>query len=52
MIAQTYGELAPLVADGTLSAPIEATYRIEEYRKALERAAMPTRTAKVLFSMA
>jgi hypothetical protein len=37
-VAQTYRELATLVADGTLAAPIEATYALADYREALAHA--------------
>src|SRR4029077_11802435 len=38
-IVRTYRELADLVRDGTLAAPVEATYTLAEYREALGRAA-------------
>jgi NADPH:quinone reductase-like Zn-dependent oxidoreductase len=49
-IADTYRYLGSLVADGSLSVPVEATYRLDDYRKALERAAAPERGGKVLFA--
>jgi NADPH:quinone reductase-like Zn-dependent oxidoreductase len=49
-IAESYGRLATLVADGALQAPVEATYPLDEYRDALAHAARPGRTGKVLFS--
>jgi NADPH:quinone reductase-like Zn-dependent oxidoreductase len=50
-IAQTYRELATLVADGTLSAPVEATYALVDYREAIARAARNDRHGKVLFAL-
>jgi hypothetical protein len=38
------------VADGELSVPVEATYRIDDYRQAFEHAAAPKRGGKVLFA--
>ena len=49
-VAQTYHELAGLVADGTLSAPVEATYEIADYREAIAHAARSDRNGKVLFA--
>jgi NADPH:quinone reductase-like Zn-dependent oxidoreductase len=49
-VVQTYRELAALVADGTLSAPVEATYPLQEYRAAIGHAARSERNGKVLFS--
>jgi NADPH:quinone reductase-like Zn-dependent oxidoreductase len=51
-VAQSYRELAGLVADGTLSAPIEATYALTDYREAIAHAARSDRTGKVLFALA
>ncbi len=48
-IAERYGRLATLVAAGALRAPVEATYRLEQYRDALAHAARAGRTGKVLF---
>jgi NADPH:quinone reductase-like Zn-dependent oxidoreductase len=48
-VVDTYGQLAALVASGELSAPVEATYRLEDYRKAFEHAAATERGGKVLF---
>ena len=50
-VAQTYQELAALVADGTLAAPIEATYRLADYREAIAHAARTDRNGKVLFAL-
>ena len=49
-VAQTYHELATLVADGTLVAPIEATYALVDYREAIAHAARSDRNGKVLFA--
>lgn len=48
-IATTYGELAELVAQGVLSAEVEASYPVAEYRKALDHARQPGRTGKIIF---
>ena len=50
-IAQTYQELAALVADGTLAARIEATYALADYRDAIAHAARSDRNGKVLFAL-
>jgi NADPH:quinone reductase-like Zn-dependent oxidoreductase len=42
--------LGSLVADGSLSVPIEATYRLDDYRQALEHAGAAKRGGKVLFA--
>jgi len=49
-IAQTYQELAALVADGTLAAPVEATYALADHREAIAHAARGDRNGKVLFA--
>ena len=49
-VAQTYRELAALIADGALSAPIEATYGLGDHRDALAHAADNNRNGKVLFA--
>ena len=51
-VAQTYRELATLVADGVLAAPVEATYALSDHREALAHAARNDRTGKVLFALA
>jgi len=48
-IAETYRTVAGLVADGTLSAPIDGVYALDDYRAALERAKQSGRSGKVLF---
>jgi NADPH:quinone reductase-like Zn-dependent oxidoreductase len=48
-VAAAYGRLAALVADGTLRAPVAATYSLDEYAAALAHAAQPGRAGKVLF---
>ena len=50
-VAQTYQELAALVDDGTLAAPIEATYALADYREAIAHAARNDRNGKVLFAL-
>jgi NADPH:quinone reductase-like Zn-dependent oxidoreductase len=49
-IAQTYHELATLVAAGTLAAPVEATYALADYRDAIAHGAHSERGGKVLFA--
>ncbi len=54
-IADAYRQLGALVADGTLSAPVEATYSLEDYRAAIAHAVRDGSTGgregKVLFSL-
>ena len=50
-VAQTYQELATFVTDGTLAAPIEATYALADYREAIAHAARSDRNGKVLFAL-
>jgi NADPH:quinone reductase-like Zn-dependent oxidoreductase len=50
-VAQTYGQLATLVADGILAAPIEGTYALADYRDAIGHAARKDRSGKVLFDL-
>ena len=50
-VSQTYRELAALVADGTLAAPVEATYALGDYREAIVHAARSDRNGKVLFAL-
>jgi NADPH:quinone reductase-like Zn-dependent oxidoreductase len=49
-IEATYAELAGLVEDGTISAAVEATYPLTDYREAFARARKPQRSGKVLFT--
>ncbi len=49
-IAESYGRLASLVAEGALGAPVEATYPLEQRRNALAHAARADRTGRVLFT--
>jgi len=49
-IERVYAELAGLVADGTLYVPVEATYPLDQYERALEHANRPGRTGKILFT--
>src|SRR5882762_7520879 len=51
-VAHTYRELAALVADGTLAAPVEATYALSDHREAIAHAARPDRKGKVIFALA
>ena len=50
-VGQIYRELATLVADGTLSAPVEATYALADHREAIANAARNDRKGKVLFAL-
>jgi len=49
-IVSAYARLAPLVADGTLHAPVAATYPLKQHREALTHASASDRTGKVLFA--
>ncbi|MBP2706123.1 zinc-dependent alcohol dehydrogenase family protein [Microbispora sp. RL4-1S] len=44
-----YTELADLVEQGVLTAPVEATYPLEDHRAALAHAAKAERSGKILF---
>ena len=50
-VAQTYHELATLVADGTLAATVEATYALADYREAIAHAGRSDPNGKVLFAL-
>jgi NADPH:quinone reductase-like Zn-dependent oxidoreductase len=50
-VAQTYRQLATLVADRTLAARIEATYTLADYHEAIAHAARSDRHGKVLFAL-
>jgi NADPH:quinone reductase-like Zn-dependent oxidoreductase len=49
-IVRTYRDLAALVGNGTLAAPVEATYALGDYREAIGHAARNDRHGKVLFT--
>lgn len=49
-IAAAYAPLAALVADGTLQAPVAATYALDQYQDALAHASRPEGAGKVLFA--
>lgn len=49
-IAAAYAPLAALVADGTLHAPVAATYQLEQYQDALAHATRTEGAGKVLFT--
>jgi len=49
-VAAPYARLASLVADGTLHAPVAASYPLEQYREAIAHAMDPGRAGKVLFA--
>lgn len=46
-----YQELARLVCDGRIVQPVDATYPLADYTKALDRLGAPDRSGKVLFRM-
>lgn len=48
-IQEVYAELAALVEQGGLKAPVEATYSLQEHRAALSHAARTERGGKILF---
>ena len=48
-VTETYRKLAGLVADGSLSASVEATYSLADYRQAVAHALKPNRSGKILF---
>jgi NADPH:quinone reductase-like Zn-dependent oxidoreductase len=48
-VLQTYHELDTLVANGTLAAPVAATYALADYPEAIAHAARNDRKGKVLF---
>jgi len=50
-VMRTYQELAALVADGTLVTPVEATYALEGYQRAVAHASRSDRNGKVLFAL-
>jgi trans-2-enoyl-CoA reductase len=47
-IGRVYGELARMIADGTIAVPVEARYPLSRVREALEHAAREGRGGKVL----
>ncbi|MDT7625811.1 MAG: hypothetical protein QOF99_6712 [Pseudonocardiales bacterium] len=49
-IDSAYRYLAGLVGDGTLSAPVEASYPLEQYAEAIERSAKFRRAGKILLT--
>ncbi|GAA4591995.1 zinc-dependent alcohol dehydrogenase family protein [Planotetraspora phitsanulokensis] len=49
-IEQVYAGLAELVEKGVLSASVEATYSLDQYREAIAHAQRPERSGKVLFT--
>jgi NADPH:quinone reductase-like Zn-dependent oxidoreductase len=49
-LERIYAELAELVAQGTLTAAVEATYPLERYREALAHAARSQRSGIVFFT--
>jgi NADPH:quinone reductase-like Zn-dependent oxidoreductase len=51
-IEQTYRTLGDLVATGVVAVPVDATYRLDDYREAFERAMTQGHTGKILFTFA
>ncbi|MEU4667880.1 zinc-dependent alcohol dehydrogenase family protein [Amycolatopsis sp. NPDC023774] len=49
-VTTLYSDLADLVATGELTAPVEATYRLEDYEAAFAHSLTPGRRGKVLFT--
>ncbi len=49
-IEATYREVVALVDDGELSATVDSTYRLDQYRDALARAQQYRRPGKVVFA--
>jgi len=49
-IVRTYRDPATLAGNGTLAAPVEATYALADYREAIGHAAQNDRHGKVLFT--
>ena len=49
-IDRVYAELIDLVAEGVLSTPVEATYTLDKFAEAIERARTYGRDGKVLFA--
>jgi NADPH:quinone reductase-like Zn-dependent oxidoreductase len=50
-VAGTYQQLADLVVEGTLAAPVEATYSLQDHSAALRHAARSGRSGKILFTL-
>ena len=48
-LERVYGELSQLIAEGVISTAVQATYPLEDYRKALHDAQTTGRAGKVLF---
>ena len=48
-IEETYRKLGELLADGTLSAAVEHTYPLEQFREAIKQSSQSNRGGKVLF---
>lgn len=47
-LRRVYGNLAQEIAAGTLSMPVDSTFRLEDFSKAIERLDSPERNGKVL----
>lgn len=49
-IEQVVADTAAMIADGTLSVPVDSTFPLDRYEEALARATAPGRTGKVLLT--
>ena len=49
-IVTAYQEIAPLLADGTLKAPVAATYGLEDFAEALRESRTYDRDGKIVFT--
>ena len=49
-VEETYSEVTELILAGTISAPVEATYKLEQVQQALAHAGRGGRSGKILFT--
>jgi NADPH:quinone reductase-like Zn-dependent oxidoreductase len=49
-VEKTYSEITELILAGTISAPVEATYKLEQVQQALAHAGRGGRSGKILFT--
>ena len=49
-VEKTYSEVTELILAGTISAPVEATYKLEQVQQALAHASRGGRSGKILFT--
>ncbi|WP_367870667.1 zinc-binding dehydrogenase [Luteolibacter sp. Populi] len=50
-LVEVYARLAEMMASGELSMPVEATFPLNDFAKAIEALAVPGRNGKILFSL-